>query len=166
MSVRIYTGNQDDGVSLGLNSTDPVCLYNAGPVPQRTNPAQGPIVPFGGGQVVTYQQNLTVASILANTAAEQALTVGTTAGNGPLTTDFVAALNKPTAQAGMGIHGARISAANTLQFVLSNATAAAVTPTANQVYNVALLRNMPVHTQTLTPAAVPASAVAGVGYNQ
>lgn len=163
MGVRYYTGNQDDGVSLGLNSDDPVALYGTGPVPQRANPSQGPIVPLSGGQVVTYQQTLSPASVAANTAAEQSLTVGTTAGNGPLTTDFVAAINKPTAQAGLGVHTARISAANTLQLTLSNATAAAVTPTATQVYNVTLLRNLPVHSQTLTPAAVPASAVAGVG---
>jgi hypothetical protein len=163
MSVRIYTGNQDDGVSLGLDATDPISFYNGGTVMQRSNPAQGPSVAGIGGQVVTYQQSLTVASIAANTAAEQAITVGTTAGNGPLTTDFVAAINKPTAQAGMGVHSARISAANTLQLVLSNATATAVTPTANQVYNVALLRGLPVHSQVLTPAAVPASAIAGVG---
>ena len=163
MSIRVYTGNQDDGVTIGINSKDPVCLYNSSPVPQRINPCQSPVVPNTGGQVVTYQQSLTVASIAANTAAEQAITVGTTAGNGPLTTDFMAAINKPTAQAGMGVNGARISAANTLQIVLSNPTNAAVTPTANQVYNVTLLRGLPVHSQTLTPAAVPASAVAGVG---
>jgi len=162
--IRVYTGDTVDGVSLGKGASDPICLYNSAPaVPQWSNGLDGPAVPTTGAQVVTYQQNLTVASIAANTAAEQALTVGTTAGNGPLTTDFVAAINKPTSQAGMGINGARISAANTLQFVLSNATTAAVTPTANQVYNVAILRNMPVHSQVLTPTAIPASAVAGIG---
>lgn len=138
-------------------------MYNSGPVPQRANGLQAPAVPTTGGQIVTYQQTLTPASVAANTTAEQSLTVGTTAGNGPLTTDFVAALNKPTTQAGLGIHSARISAANTLQFVYSNDTAAALTPTASQIYNVTLLRNMPVHVQTLTPAAVPGSAVAGIG---
>jgi len=121
-------------------------------------------VPSTGAQIVTYQHTLTPASVAANTTAEQSLTVGTTAGNGPLTTDFVAAINKVAGpQAGLGLHGARISAANTLQFIFSNDTAAAITPTASGVYNVGILRNMPVHTQTLTPAAIPGSGVAGVG---
>jgi len=160
---RTYTGDAIDGITLGKDATDPVSLYGNGPVPQRASGMQGPVVPTVGAQIVTYQETLTVASIAANTAAEQALTVGTTAGNGPLTTDFIAAINKPTANAGAGFHGGRISAANTLQFVLSNATAAAVTPTAGQIYNVTLLRGMPVHSQILTPAAVPGSGVAGIG---
>jgi len=163
MSTRIYTGDAVDGVSIGLGPNDPICHYNSGPVPQRSNPLDGPAGIFNGGQVVTYQQSLTVASIAANTAAEQSITVGTTAGNGPLTTDFLAAINKPTTNAGMGIHGGRISAANTIQLVLSNATNAAVTPTATQTYNVTLLRNLPVQSQTLTPASIPGSGVAGVG---
>ncbi len=163
MSTRVYTGDQIDGTSLGASGNDPVCLYNSGPVPQRANGLQAPVVPTTGAQVVTYQQTLTPASVAANTTAEQSLTIGTTAGNGPLTTDFVAAINKQTAQAGLGIHGARISAANTLYFAYSNNTTAALTPTAAQVYNVALLRNMPIHSQTLTPAAIPGSGVAGVG---
>ena len=163
MSIRIYTGDQVDGVSLGLSSSDPICHYNSGPVPQRSNPLDGPAGIFNGGQVVTYQQTLTPVSVAANTAAEQSLTVGTTAGNGPLTTDFLAAINKSVAQAGVGLHGGRISAANTLQVVFSNPTGAAVTAGASQTHNVTLLRNLPVQSQTLTPAAVVGSGVAGVG---
>jgi len=124
----------------------------------RGNPAQAPVQALGGGQIVTYQENLSPALIAAITAAEQALTVGTTAGNGPATTDFLAAINKPTAQAGIGIHKGRISAANTLQFTFSNTTAGNLTPTANEVYNVVVLRGMPVHTESLTPGIVPANS--------
>ncbi len=164
MSTRVYTGDAIDGISLGNGPNDPVSMYNSGPVPQRASGLQAPAVPTTGAQIVTYQQTLTPASVAANTTAEQSLTVGTTAGNGPLTTDFVAAINMVAGpQAGLGLHGARISAANTLQFVFSNDTAAALTPTASGVYNVGILRNMPIHSQTLTPAAIPGSGVAGVG---
>lgn len=154
MPRNILTGG--DGVSLGDGATDLVALYNSGEVPQRANPCAGPLYPLSGGQVVTYQQTLTPAAITTLTAAEQALTVGTTAGNGLLATDFVAAVNKPTAQAGIGVHTARISAANTMQLVFSNTTGGTLTPTASQVYNVTVLRGYPVHTQALTPAPVPA----------
>jgi len=160
--IRVFTGDQIDGCSVGAVG-DNISFYNSGTVPQRTNGLEAPAVPTTGAQVVTYQQTLTPASVAANTTAEQSLTVGTTAGNGPLSTDFLAAINKPTTQAGLGLHSGRISAANTLYFAFSNDTAAALTPIASQVYNVALLRNMPVCSQTLTPAAIPGSGVAGVG---
>ena len=164
MPVRNWTGDQD-GVSLGNGAADLIAHYNSGTVPQRTNPCQGPIYPLAGAQVVTYQQTLTPALIATLTAAEQSLTVGTTLGNGPLTTDFVAAVNKPTAQAGIGVHTARISAANTIFLVFSNTSGGNLTPTASQVYNVTLLRNFPTHVQALTPAAVPATSVSEQVFN-
>jgi hypothetical protein len=114
---------------------------------------------------VTYQQTLTPATIATLTAAEQSLTVGTTAGNGLLAGDFVAAVNKATSQAGLGVHTARISAANTLFLTYSNTSGATLTPTATQVYNVTVLRGMPVHSQALTPAAVAANTTAEQIFN-
>ena len=121
----------------------------------RSNPKQSPIQRYNGGQVVTYQENLTVLVCATITAAEQAMTVGTTAGNGPATTDFLAAVNKPTCTAGLGHHFGRISAANTVNIVLSNPTAAPLTPAPSQVYNVTCLRGVATITQSLTPAVVP-----------
>lgn len=142
LSQRVYL---DDGNPDGT-------VFSKNP---RSDSQQGPVARTGGGQVVTYQQTLSPALIATITAAEQALTVGTTAANGPATTDFLAAINKPTAQAGLGFHGGRISAANTLQFSLSNPTAASVTPTASQVYNVTVLRGVVTNTQSVTPSVVP-----------
>jgi len=123
----------------------------------RSNPKQTPVQALGFGQVVTYQETLSAVSVATITTAEQALTVGTTAGNGPATTDFLAAVNKPTTQAGIGVHTGRISAANTITLTYSNTTGGWLTPTATQVYNVTVLRNATVNTQTLTPAIVPAN---------
>jgi len=77
---------------------------------------------------------LTPALIVLNTTAEQTFTV-----NGLLPGDHVTC-NKPTAQAGLGIVGCRVSAANTLAITFSNNTAASITPTAAQTYLVLVAR--------------------------
>jgi hypothetical protein len=77
---------------------------------------------------------LSPASVAINTTAEQTFTV-----NGLLAGDFVTC-NKPTAQAGLGIVGCRVSAANTLAITFSNNTAGAITPTAAQVYLILVTR--------------------------
>lgn len=164
-NARVFSGDNIDGSSLGSSTADRISLYNSGVVPQRSNPGQAPIFHGSGGQVVTYQQTLTPATIATLTAAEQSLTVGTTAGNGLLATDFLAAVNKPTAQAGIGVHTGRISAANTLQLVYSNTSGGTLTPTAGQVYNVTVLRNIPVHSQALSPTSVAANTLSEQVFN-
>ena len=77
---------------------------------------------------------LTPAAIVLNTTAEQTFTV-----NGLLAGDFVSC-NKPTAQAGLGIVGCRVSAANTLAITFSNNTGSSITPTAAQTYLVLVSR--------------------------
>jgi len=77
---------------------------------------------------------LTPAAIVLNTTAEQTFTV-----NGLLAGDVVC-VNKPTAQAGLGIVGCRVSAANTLGITFSNNTGSSITPTAAQVYKVVVSR--------------------------
>ena len=77
---------------------------------------------------------LSPALIVLNTTAEQTFTV-----NGLLPGDLVSC-NKPTAQAGLGIVGCRVSAANTLAITFSNNTGSSITPTAAQVYLVLVSR--------------------------
>jgi hypothetical protein len=77
---------------------------------------------------------LSPALIVLNTTAEQTFTV-----NGLLPGDMVL-VNKPTTQAGLGIVGSRVSAANTLAIAFSNNTAASITPTAAQTYLVLVSR--------------------------
>lgn len=77
---------------------------------------------------------LSPALVAINTTAEQTFTV-----NGLKTGDFVQ-VNKPTAQAGLGIVGARVSAANTLAITFSNNTAGTITPTASEVYVINVTR--------------------------
>ena len=77
---------------------------------------------------------LSPAQVLANTSAEQTFTV-----NGLRVGDWVS-VNKPTTQAGLGLAGARVSAANTLAITFGNYTGSAITPTASQVYLVLVAR--------------------------
>jgi hypothetical protein len=64
---------------------------------------------------------LDLASVAANTTAEQDLTV-----TGVATTDVLVGVNKPTCSAGLGIAGARIKAADTIAVTFVNATAAPI----------------------------------------
>jgi hypothetical protein len=77
---------------------------------------------------------LSPAAVSANTSAEQTFTV-----NGLQVGDHVA-ISKPSAQAGLGVVGVRVSAANTLAITFGNFTAGSVTPTASEVYTILLSR--------------------------
>lgn len=85
-------------------------------------------------KVGMFQIALTPASVAANTTAEQAFAatgIGLSIGGFPSIApgDFVW-LNKPTAQAGLGIVGVRVSATDTLAITYVNATASPIVPTA------------------------------------
>mgnify|MGYP000918801690 CR=1 FL=1 len=70
------------------------------------------------------------ALVAANTTTEQTFTVNNVA----LATDYCIGVSKPTAQAGLGIVGWRVSADNTIGITFSNNTGAGITPTASQTY--------------------------------
>lgn len=88
------------------------------------------------------------AAVAANTSAEQAFNV-----TGLLVGDVVN-VNKPTAQAGLGVVGARVSAANTLAITFANFTAGSLTPTASETYVVNVVRPMPSYVGAL-PTSLP-----------
>ena len=101
----------------------------------------------------------TLSAATANTTSEQTITV-----NGLLATDIVVGISKPTLQAGLGIAGWRVSAANTLAITYVNATGAGITPT-NELLNVTVLRVNPaaafsVETAALIPISVAANTTA------
>lgn len=91
-----------------------------------------------GSTKITAMYHLTAtlspAQVAANTTAEQTFTVtGVAVGD-------VIFVNKPTAQAGLGIAGVRVSAANQIAITFVNATASPITPTASQTYQIGGLR--------------------------
>lgn len=83
---------------------------------------------------------LTPAAVAANTTAEQTFAV-----SGLKVGDFID-VNKAAAQAGLGIVGARVSAANTLAITFSNNTGASITPTAGEAYSILYARPESVQT--------------------
>jgi hypothetical protein len=119
---------------------------NAGPSTTSTNNTSG-----GIGNIaldVLLGVSLSPSAVSANTTAEQTFTVtGLQVGD-------VVNVNKPTAQAGLGIVGARVSAANTLAITFSNNTAGSITPTASEVYVVNVVRPMPAYVGNL-PTSLP-----------
>lgn len=109
---------------------------------------------------ITIESVQSPAAVANATATEVGLTV-----TGLATTDTIVGVSKPTAQAGIGLVGWRVSAANTLGLTFMNATAATVTPTASESYKVSVFRPKPVapmvkYSQTLTPVSVAANTTA------
>ena len=79
-----------------------------------------------------YSITLTPAIVGANTTAEQTFTCTGLVSS----TDKIIGVSKPSAQAGLGIVGWRVSADNTVAIVFSNNTGAGITPTAGETYTV------------------------------
>lgn len=101
--------------------------------------------------VVIYNPTLTPASVAATTTAEQTFAVTGLVAGSPVW------VNKPSVQPGIGIVGARVSAAGTLAINFLNTTAAAITPT-SEAYTVGNFQ-MPIDTTTANSwvqASVPA----------
>lgn len=99
------------GVGTGYT---PTAAEVYGVTAERLNPA---------GPLALYSQTLTPVSVAAITTAEQTFTVtGLVAGSSVW-------VNKPSWQAGLGIAGVRVSAANTLAITFVNTTGVAIVPT-------------------------------------
>ena len=86
----------------------------------------GNIASFGVASIT-----ISPADVLANTTAEQTFTC-----TGLRTGDVIVGVNKPTAQAGLGLVGGRVSAANTVAITFSNNTGSTITPTASETYQI------------------------------
>ena len=80
-----------------------------------------------------YSQALDVASVAANTSAEQTFTVQ------GLTTDDIVIVNKPSLDAGLAVGNARVSAADTLALTFINSTSGAVDP-GSETYKILAFR--------------------------
>ncbi len=139
----------DTGAALGNYTYTPVSdarayltldnVNYATPEVVHTNPVNVPGLQFGSLTALTrlakFSATLSPAAVSANTCAEQTFTV-----TGVQAADAVIAVNKPTAQAGLGIAGARAAGANSIGITFCNNTAGAITPTASETYKFAILQ--------------------------
>jgi len=88
----------------------------------------------GGKMILDRDVVLSPALIVLNTTAEQLFTVpGARAGD-------IVTVSKPSAQAGLGIVGARVSAPDQVGITFSNNTGGSITPTAGETYLIRLGR--------------------------
>ena len=87
----------------------------------RPNAAGSPTGETKISSIRAYSVSVNLASVAANTTAEQDVTV-----SGLLNGDIVLAVNKPTGSAGLGIVNARVKADDTLAVTCVNATAAPI----------------------------------------
>lgn len=81
----------------------------------------------------TYTATVDVASVAANTTAEQTFSVP------GLTTDDLVFVNKPSHDLGLGIVNTRVSAADTLAITYMNATGSAIDP-ASETYDILAIK--------------------------
>lgn len=139
-------------------------FWGVTPVVQPLGNAQAaPAAGAAAGICTTYSSYQTAAQSggVANiTSAEFGLTVmqGTVTNSRVLvTTGDMLYINKPTAQAGLGVGNVRVSASNTVGVTFTNWTGATITPTVNQVYTIVAIRGLPTIAATLSPAAVAAN---------
>ena len=115
-------------------------VTGSNPGPQADTLADTVQMPTGNlWKVGVFNLTLTPAVVGTGGSAEQTFA---TTGIGLLTTDVVL-VQKPTAQAGLGIVGSRVSATDTLAITFGNMTAVSITPTAGQVYQVVVFRVQP-----------------------
>lgn len=133
------------GTLHGASPLDPIGFYG--------NPAVTQAASLGSlsgavGKVTIYATTQSPTSVAPNTSAEQAITV-----TGVATGDLVL-VTKPTAQAGLILGTARVSATNTVQVTFGNDTAATITPTASETYLVTEIPASMLLSAALTPAAV------------
>lgn len=92
------------------------------------------IISRTSSHLVDFDVTLNPASVAGATSAEQTFTV-----NGLGVNDIPLAVIKPTATAGVGIVGFRVTAANTLGITFMNATAGAIDPP-SETYKIVVIR--------------------------
>lgn len=149
---RQLSDGNSDGTVLGQSPADLIGFFGAAAVPQPSGANQALFgIGTGAAAVVTYQSTLSPSAVAANTTAEQTFTVT------GLAASSLVAVNKPTSQAGLGISGVRVSAANTLAISFCNDTSGSITPTASEVYTTQEFKAGLVSSAALTPTAVAAN---------
>lgn len=147
------------GTQLGQGPTDKVGFWGATPVVQPSGAAEAADTRgAAAGSVMTFASSQSPSATATLTTAEKSITVqsGTAATLTPKSGDFFI-VNKPTAQAGIGVGNIRYSAAGVVGLTISNFTAGTLTPTTSEIYGIVGVRGTSTVTTVLTPAAVTTS---------
>lgn len=161
MAIKQLHDGNSEGSTLGALATDKIGLWGVA-VPQPSGALQAALTRGqAAGSIATFSTTQSPSIVNANTSSEKAMTVQNGSGATMLlaSTDLIY-VNKPTAQAGLGVGNARVSASNTAQVTMTNFTVAGITPTGSEVYSLVGIRGLPVLSPVLSPAAVAANSTA------
>ncbi len=163
--TNVTVGN----VRVAGNNSVGVTFMNTSPSTATTPPA-GSYVFFSTGGIDTASDLVaiqshagTVIGPTGSTTSSFSYTV-----TGLAITDQVLAISKPTQQAGIGFTQGFVAAANVIGVGYTN-FGPTVTPTANEIYGIAIWRPQPaapcvVYTQSLSPAAVGANTTSSQAF--
>ena len=150
-----------EGTVFGQGATDLIAFQGGTPIAQPVgNVFNAAARGQAAGSVMTFASTQSPSSVATVTSAEKSVTAqsGTSAVLTPATGDFFV-VNKPTAQAGIGVGNIRYSAAGVVGLTITNFTAGTLTPTASEVYGIVGIRGLDTITAVLTPAAVTLSTI-------
>lgn len=86
-------------------------------------------------KILKFSASLSPAIVAANASVEQSLGAGSWAAG-----DMIIKIEKPTDQAGLALVSGRVDASGNLQLKFANVTAAGITPTAAEVYQILVAR--------------------------
>ncbi len=139
-----------------------LAFLGGAPAAQLSGPAQSAVTRgLACGSLCTFSTTLTPGGVLTITttgASMPVITPGTGASWTVAANDIVV-LNKPTAQAGLGVGNTRISAVGVVGLTFSNFSGATVTATAGEKYAMVALRSFGAITSVLTPAPVISNSI-------
>lgn len=156
-AVRQLSDGNTQGTVLGVNPADLIGFYGVtSPVSQPTQANQAAIAQgLATAMAIQWGTTQSPVTVAPSTSAEQALStvIGATSQLTPLTTDLIV-VNKPTAQAGLGVGNPHVTTANQITINYANFTTASIAPTGSEVYAVATLRGWPTLTAKLSPTSV------------
>jgi hypothetical protein len=148
------------GTNFGLTTADLIGFFSAAMSiqPQYGYVSQAPAFVIGGGSVMTLatSQSPIAAGVAAGNTSEASFTLLSTTANMQVISGDLLYINKPTAQASLGVGNVRVSATNVAAVTFNNVSTAATTPTAGEKYGFVALRGFQTITQTITPAVIPA----------
>lgn len=150
------------GVQLGFSASDKLAAYGGTPAVQSSSPVNSTTTRgMASGVVMTFASAQSPSAVTTLTSSEKSVTVqnGTGSVLTPKSTDMII-VNKPTAQAGLGVGNARYSSAGVIGLTFTNFSAGTLTPTASEAYGIVVARGVATVTTVLTPAAVTASTTA------
>jgi hypothetical protein len=158
-----HSNGDPAGQSYSNSSSDPIGFYGNPPIVQPSGNAQAALTRGNiGGSIFTAASTQSPTAMNTATVTESTMTVT------PSTAIFVPApgdalfVNKPTAQAGLGMGNVRVTGQNSIGVAFANWTqgsGATITPTAAQSYAVVAMRNMGQFVATLSPSVMLSQSV-------